>query len=264
MSRIVPFESNYKTIRKFEKASFCSIVISATIVTGIWLISLIEFNQKYRDLINFIIEFLKVISYVTMLGYIGFSLISKILFSIAEKEKRKDLIDNSFDTNYTVEKSNEYYNNNDIQIGIKRLAFNTNESSFHTENTLRLMLFKMTIKYLIFLTPFLLSIFSINGQQVIRLLFEMSIPIEMTISFILAFKYFIEIKKINENFQLELLAIGNREIKDYEIPKLLIPVMEYYNVKSWASLNLDEKIFKRNNEKLSKLWIEQKSKYLNN
>lgn len=263
MNKTTPFETSFDTVRKFEHASSFSLTISAVIVFILWLVSLFEIPANIKDYIPVITDILKVISYISMLAYIGLSLISKIIFAGAEKVKREDLIDNSFETVYGNEKSTNYYNNDDVQKGIKRLAFNAHESSFHTENTLRLMLLNKIVRYLFFVTPFILSIFFESGQEVVRLLFEIAIPIEMTVFLITLLRYWIEVRNINERFKIELLNIGGREINESEHPKLILPVLEYYNVKSWASINLDKKIFDEYRDKLSQLWMKRKANYLN-
>jgi len=159
MSRIVPFDSNYTTVRKFEKTAFYCLLFSAIAIIYLWLILKVEPLISFKISSATTIDLVKVLSYVSMIGYIGLSSVAKYLFYSAEKVKRGDLIDNSFGTCYSDCNSAGYYNNDDIPFGVKKLAINTYESSFHTEQTLRKMLFKYAMKMLIFSIPFLVSIF---------------------------------------------------------------------------------------------------------
>ena len=141
MTRFVPFDANYDQIRRLEKTSFTLLVVSALLIMLNWVFTKFfdnQVNTQYND----IKELAKVISYVSMVGYLIINVISKILFHNVEKRKRNDLIDNSFGTKYSDENTVGYYNNDETENGIKKLALNSYESSFHTENTLKLMLYK--------------------------------------------------------------------------------------------------------------------------
>ena len=261
MTRFVPFDTNYDQIRKLEKSSFTLLFVSALLIMMNWVLTKFfdnEINKQYDDLK----ELAKVISYVSMVGYLIISLITKILFHNVEKRKRNDLIDNSFGTKYSDENTIGYYNNDETENGIKKLALNSYESSFHTESTLKLMLYKNLIILIALSIPFLLSIFSKNGSDIIRLLFEISIPLTLFSEFIVMLIYYLNVSEINERFKIELTNIGKENINEIDIPKLLIPIMEYYSIKAWANANLDSKIFNKNNEKISEKWKVRKSKLM--
>jgi hypothetical protein len=95
--------------------------------------------------------------------------------------------------------------------------------------------------------------------NIVRLLFEISIPLIMISKFVVLIVYYLNVTEINERFKIELTNIGSKEINDNDIPKLLIPIMEYYNIKSWANTNLDFKIFKKQNETISENWKNRKA-----
>ncbi|NMC58497.1 MAG: hypothetical protein GYA51_03785 [Candidatus Methanofastidiosa archaeon] len=260
MSRIVPFDSNYTTVRKFEKTAFYCLLFSAIAIIYLWLILKVEPLISFEISSATTIDLVKVLSYVSMIGYIGLSSVAKYLFYSAEKVKRGDLIDNSFGTCYSDCNTEGYYNNEDIPYGVKKLALNTYESSFHTEQTLRKMLFRYAMKMLIFSIPFLISIFSISGSDIVRLLFEISIPLIMLSQFFILIVYYTGVKSVNECFKIELINIGNKTIEIKDNARLLKPVLDYYNIKSWATTNLDSKIFKNHNEQISELWQKRKEK----
>jgi hypothetical protein len=260
MTRIVPFDPTYTLIRKLDKSVLILLIISAFIVAGNWA------SVKYIDETNLkklvgLLDFWKVISYVSMVGYLFISLLTRVLFHSVDKKKRNDLIDNSFGTKYCDENTVGYYNNDEIINGFKKLALNSYESSYHTENTLKRMIYKKLLLLIILSIPFLLSIFTKGGEGIVRLLFEISIPLIMLSQFVVLIIYYLNVTEINERFKIELTNIGNKEINDNDIPKLLIPIMEYYNIKSWANTNLDSKIFKKYNETISENWKNRKATF---
>lgn len=260
MTRIVPFDSNYTTVRKFEKVAFYCLLFSAIAIIYLWLVSKVEPKLTFKISSATIIDLVKVLSYVSMIGYIVLSSTAKYLFYSAEKVKREDLIDNSFGTCYSDLNSEGYYNNEELPYGVKKLAINTYESSFHTEQTLKKMLFRYAMKMLIFSIPFLISIFSIGGSDIVRLLFEISIPLIMLSQFFIIIVYYTGVKNVNECFKIELTNIGNKPIEVKDNARLLKPILDYYNIKSWATTNLDNSIFKKHNDQISEQWLKRKGK----
>ncbi|CAD0007819.1 hypothetical protein [Flavobacterium salmonis] len=261
MTRIVPFDSNYDQIRKLEKTAFVFLFITALLILLNWFL-LKFYSVKMLSPYNDWLELGKTISYVSMIGYLIINIISRVLFHSAEKKKRNDLIDNSFGTKYSDENTIGYYNNDEVEQGIKKLALNSYESSFHTENTLKLMLYKAVIYLIILSVPFLLSIFTKNGGDIVRLLFEISIPMTLFFEFIIMLIYYLNVSEINERFKIEFTNIGKSNLSERDYPKLLIPVMEYYSIKAWANTSLDSKIFKKNNDRISEKWNERKIKLI--
>ena len=89
MTRFVPFDANYDQIRRLEKTSFTLLVVSALLIMLNWILTKLfdnQVNTQYND----IKELAKVISYVSMVGYLIINVISKILFHNVEKRKRND------------------------------------------------------------------------------------------------------------------------------------------------------------------------------
>lgn len=256
----MPFDSNYATVRKFEKAAFYCLLFSAIAIIYLWLIPKVEPLLSFKISSETVLDLVKVLSYVSMIGYIGLSSVAKYLFYSAEKVKRGDLIDNSFGTCYSDCNSEGYYNNEEMPHGVKRFALNTYESSFHTEQTLRRMLFKYAMKMLLFSIPFLISIFSLGGSDIVRLLFEISIPLTMLSQLFILIVYYAGVKGVNEYFKIELTNIGNKAIDVKDNARLLKPVFDYYNIKSWASTNLDSTIFDKYNTHISEQWTKRKDK----
>ncbi len=260
MTRYVPFDTKYDQIRKLEKSAFILLIISAVLIFVNWILGKF-FDKTINESYSHLKDLAKVISYVSMVGYLIIKLVAKVLFHNVEKLKRNDLIDNAFGTNYSDDNTADYYNNDETDNGIRKLALNAYESAFHTENTLKLMIYRNLIILVIISIPFLLSIFSKGGSDIVRLLFELSIPLILTSDFVILLVYYLNVSSINERFKIEFTNLENDKLKDSDVPKLIIPVIEYYSIKAWANTNLDSKIFNKNNEKISKNWIIRKEKF---
>jgi len=63
MSRIVPFDSNYTTVRKFEKTAFYCLLFSAIAIIYLWLILKVEPLISFKISSATTIDLVKVLSY---------------------------------------------------------------------------------------------------------------------------------------------------------------------------------------------------------
>lgn len=262
MNKYVPFQATYKRVDQIENLSKYCAYIAAIFITVNWFIE--SFQLTETILVNMklgtLIDPLKVGSYAFITFFLIFELVAKILFSEAERTKREDLIDNSFGTAYSDVSSKGYYNNDELSFGIIKFALNTYESSFHTLHVLKAMLINSSIRLLLISIPFVLSIFANNGSTIVRLLFEISIPLVLFFNVIVLVIYFVRVREINTRFKSELLSISKNDRNELTNGKLLNPIMDYYNTKAWANINLDSNEFEKLNESVSESWLERKEK----
>jgi len=259
MIRNVPFETSYNYIRKVEKAAFICLVVSAILTIVNWILPT-HINWMNDNLLDYFKDKLKAINYLSMVVYLLTNIFIKIAFNLVEKRKRDDLIDNSFNTNFSDENTVGYYNNKEINPGIMKLALNSFESSFHTENTLKFMLFNKFYKLMTFGLLFVFSSFSTDGSTTIRLLFEISIPLVLLNDVIVIGYYYFNVININKVFTIQFTNQGSKELTQQDIGKLLMPTIDYYSIKAWANTNLDSKIFQNHNEEFSKKWKTRKER----
>lgn len=257
MTRYVPFEPDYDIVRKLEKASMFLLILSAILILANLIISKL-FNNESTNCCATIMEAVQICSYVTMSCYLIVEFCIKYRFFEAESKTRQDLIDNSFATKYSVENTEGYYNNTEIKAGIKRLALNTYESSFHTANTLKIMARNSIIAIIPIIIIFLISIFSKNGSGVIRTMVEISLPVFLLYQLMHLCKYLNRVRETNKQFKSILTDAKCDELTNKETSKLLYQVLEYHSIKAWANINLDSKIFNKHNEAISKKWNREK------
>lgn len=107
-------------------SNFGNILFLLTIIISFILL----FDFKIKDVF---ITF----SIVLTLGYIVLSNINDMYFSnLAETERRKSLLKESFNINTTLRETNKYYNNDEIP-SIKKLGLNCYESVFFYQKSCR-------------------------------------------------------------------------------------------------------------------------------
>ena len=95
-------------------------------------------------------------SIILTLGYVALSNLNDIYFSnLAETERRKSLLKESFNINTTLRKTNKYYNNNE-KPSIKKLGLNCYESAFFTKKVVDKMIFSYAIKISVFIIIYII------------------------------------------------------------------------------------------------------------
>ncbi|MBY0427349.1 MAG: hypothetical protein K2Q22_17065, partial [Cytophagales bacterium] len=88
-------------------------------------------------------EILNAINIVAIFLYVISELVVNSLLPKAELRRRLGYIDNSFDTNFSGKKSENYYNNEKLNPGLIKLAANCFESSLFTFNISKKMIWPL-------------------------------------------------------------------------------------------------------------------------
>src|SRR5690606_3146198 len=99
-----------------------SVVASVSII-------IIPFLGLEQSLIKNIVFILNSLICLFSVAYFLSDIISNYLFQLAEAKRRDDFFDNSLKTNYSEVNSNEYFTNDDISPGIKKMGINCFENS---------------------------------------------------------------------------------------------------------------------------------------
>ncbi|MBB6463327.1 hypothetical protein [Flammeovirga kamogawensis] len=261
MSRIVPFDISYKRIDFIDLLSFIFLLISASSIIVKWTY-IIFFEKQHPiikdDLLNVTLN----VSNSFMLFYLVLNLFIKIRFHLLENNRRVDLFDNSFGSTLSDDNTVGYFNNEEMSLGMKKLALNTYESSYHTEGTLSKMLERKLYLYIPLLMIFIISIISNGGKGLIRFAIEISVPIIILSQYVILIFYYLGVKKVNNLFRTVLDNIGHKNLRKDDVPKLLRLIMEYNTTQAWANTHLNSSIFHKNNERVSNKWNEIKERYI--
>ena len=141
MNKYVPHQNSFDVAKKFETWQSRVLLLS----TSFTVISIILNNFHYK--IKFvevpeIINWLNIFSSIFAVAYIVLDILINDKFCSAGKEKRLDLIDHAFNTNYTGEKSVGYFNADGISSGVYKLAVLAFENSLFTSEVAKKMLVK--------------------------------------------------------------------------------------------------------------------------
>lgn len=221
-------------------SNFGNILFLLTIIISFILL----FDFKIKDVF---ITF----SIVLTLGYIVLSNINDMYFSnLAETERRKSLLKESFNINTTLRETNKYYNNDEIP-SIKKLGLNCYESVFFTKKVVDKMMFINSIKITILIIIYIILMIQSENLELLLVITQTLFSAEILFYFIKLCYYKFQLDKICKEFQ-DIFFI--RGVSNNTEVLLLDATMDYECLKSYCKIATSSKIFNKYNKEWSDEW----------
>ena len=161
---IIPFKNSFDNAKTYDKYANNVLYISTIIIIIAFILQVANENWKY------ISEILNSINCFFIVAFAVLEFITKSIFAEASSQKRYDYIDNSFETSFSEENSENYYSNDNIEKGIYKMAVNGFENSYFTYNIAKKMIKSLWIKNTLIAIIFIfLAIMGFNSAFVMIL-----------------------------------------------------------------------------------------------
>lgn len=206
------------------------------------------------------------VEYVSIFAIIYLNIISYIAENYklkAEKIRRADFIDNSFGTKFVHDSSDAYYDNDELDFGVKKSMTNLFENSYFSYNVSKEMIKKKSVYNLIFTVIILgLSIYGFSRSNI-------SLPL---LQVYLSRYFIIEYLKLNAFHQraelcfdeLKKISVDmteNRKLTAAEV-QFIKTLVDYEAGLAEFNIVMDSKLFNEMNAELTIEWEKMKKKYL--
>lgn len=202
-----------------------------------------------------------VLEALLLTAYSLLTLGSSIANFFARKKKINDVVDNAFGTEIGIDHSENYFDNEEIKEGTKKLLYNTAESCFFSYRELKSMVgnvcFKTFLPFAILLVGLL-----INKTEVIMAIFRISAIFVLLIQ---AIQFFVTL------FQLEILLSRMLDTIKHKIgstaqfnAECINYALEYETVMVWYGVKIPDKVYLKLNEQLTSEWENLKNTFLVN
>ena len=200
-----------------------------------------------------------VIEALLLAAYALLTLGSSIANFLARKKKINDVVDNSFGTQIGDDHSDNYFDNEDIKAGTKKLLYNTAESCFFSYNEMKSTVGSVCVKTLL---PFVILAVGlvINRAEVILAIFRISAILVLVTQALQFFVTLMQLQVLLSNMFATLKhKIGssaqfNAESINY--------TLEYETVMVWYGTKIPDKVYHKLNDKLTKEWESHKKAFV--
>ena len=235
------FKKTFQTVRTIRTIESWTVYIATALL-------LLEFLASQNQPLSCLISSCQIATCVFAVISMILSLLSDHLLYQAEEEKRKDLLDNAFGSHLSEMNTSEYYTNDSIPKGIKKLAVNNFESAFFTKSILAAGLGWKVVVFIVVLLIFIIVSITASREAVILVL-QLTLPVNITIEFVRFCSTYFRVNKLYQAYRI--LFDNNRDPRTAD---LLLNVMNYTAALSYGKTLLDEKKYKQMNASLSADW----------
>jgi hypothetical protein len=247
-----PVRESFTLAKKIDSVSFWLLLLSTLLTIIHFLMNQSKIYIEYAIIVNNVNTLFLIVYAITKFA------INYIIFH-ASFDKRSDFIDNSFGTNYSSNKSNQYYNNN-IESGILRMGANSFESCFFTYH---LSIKSLTSKWIFnLITTAIIIGLAVQGySSVLTMVLQLSLPIFLISDAVNHSIFCLRMKNILDSFcRLYNDLLDETQNKNKE-PEIILNVLNYETTLSTFNLLISEKKYNENNKLLSEKWENLKKQY---
>lgn len=168
----------------------------------------------------------------------------------AEKERRKNSIQNGLGTRLAEYDTDGYYNN-DLQPSIDKCAMNTLESNFFSKYIAEKMIIKKAVAAAIAVVVLVCSCIFVKDANILLIIAQTAFSSYVLVDFTMLILYKIRMESLYETAYNNLI-LGN--INRENVAWLISYIVEYEAIKAHYKVRLDETIFIKNNAELSHKW----------
>lgn len=170
----------------------------------------------------------------------------------AEKERRKNSIQNGLGIRLGELNTDGYYNN-DLQPSVSKCAVNTLESNYFSKNIAEKMILKKSVITVIALVVLVASCIFVENVIIILIIAQTAFSAYVFVDFLMLLLYKMRMESLYDTaYNILILNNSSRD----NMAWLISYIVEYEAIKAHYKVRLDEKIFQDNNDSLSAKWQE--------
>lgn len=251
LMRLVPFAKSYKVIETWN--GYADLLLYGSTVLSLVITFLgVELGEAIKTVL-ITLNCILIVAYVCIDNWCSFS------FAKTEMTRRVDWLDNSFNTNYSGQRSQGYFTNENVSPGLYKLAVNSFENSHHTHFIISKMITGIFLKTIFIAVLFIVSFFY-GDRELLRLLFELPLPVILCQKFFKALIYQSRIEHVQDRFKTLFNDLANADFDKYTAGALR-GVIDYEATLSWASIPLRGKLFFKYKDQLAEEWEQLKVNY---
>lgn len=254
----MPQKNDYERVGSINKKKTYFLIISSVITLLLTLNEKYKLTHLYPELNDYLVVVIGLNS-MLIVSYVSFEMRANYIFTKAEKLRRLQYLDNSFNTNFAGRRVENYFTQDQIEPGFYKLCVNCFENNFHTYNVVRSMQSKIFGKAVIVLMIFIFSA-SVGDKSTIRTLIESILPLALVQDAIKTSIIITRLEGILDSFKSFFTALKTSTFTNKE-PEAMKLVIDYETTLAWASMPTDSAIFLAMRTELALEWEDLKREY---
>lgn len=259
MSRHVPHQNSFDKAKCLEFWQNIILIFA----TGFTAASIVLNNLKQEDVsfnLNQIIDIVNAVSSIFAIAYIAFDIGINHWFYKSGNEKRLDLVDHAFETNFSGEKSTGYFNAQGVNKGVYKLSVLTFENSLFTSEIAKRMTYSRWIVTALISVVFILSA-ALGNKLLVNNILQIAATGVLIQQTIRLQQFSNRMGNIHSDFKSLFNDLKDMADKSPKEGEMLRNILNYESTHSWGSILLDSKLFDKLNPELSVKWDRIKQNY---
>ena len=190
---------------------------------------------------------------VALLYFICSTVDDGIFWYQAERQRRKNNIENGFGSRLSEFETDGYYNNN-VEPSLEKYSLNTMESNFFSKEIAEKMLLKSSIMAIIAIVALVIACRFVNNPDALLILAQTAFSAYVLVDWIMLVIYKVRLETLYKDAYDTLIILNSEGVnqKAWSIAY----IVEYEAIKAHYKVRLDGKIFTKCNDELSLKWQE--------
>ncbi|MCD6065865.1 MAG: hypothetical protein K0S33_691 [Bacteroidetes bacterium] len=259
MTRNVPHQTILDQARTLEKWQTRVLILSTISTIASLALNAFAANTYIKSHPGFL-TWANATATLFSVAFIVLDVLINTRFYVGGREKRTDLIDHAFDTNFSGERSTGYFNPGGISPGVYKLAVLGFENSLFTCTVAKKMILR---KWIITSVIFILFIVSacIGNKDLVNDLLQVTATGVLVLQAIRLQQFANRIGTIHEEFKTLFNRLENETDKSKSEGEMVKNVLNYEATIAWGTILTDTNIFDELNPALSAKWENMKQGY---
>jgi hypothetical protein len=261
MNRYVPHQNSFNRAKVFDQWQGWVLWISTGLTFLSILLNKVELPASVITNKEILIDWVNITASIFAVGYVVLDILINDKFYNSGIEKRLDLVDHAFDTNFSGDKSTGYFNAEGVRVGIYKLAVLIFENSLFTSTIAK----KMAVKKW-WMTVFISAVFIVSAglgnKELVNNILQIAatgVLIQQTIKLQ---QFANRMSAIHSNLKTLFNDLISEQDKVNKEGNMIKNILDYECTHSWGGILLSSKIFNKQNDELSKKWEGMKKTYL--
>lgn len=260
MTRIVPHQNIFDTAKKMEKWQNRVLVASSISTIASLILNSIKKSHDFTNS-ELAITLVDALATLFAIAFIVLDILINERFYSGGKDKRIDLVDHAFGTNFSGEKSSGYFNPGGVNPGIYKLAVLGFENSLFTTSIAKKMSVKKWIIASVVSVIFIISA-CIGNKDLVNNLFQIAATGVLVQQAIRLQQFSNRMSIIHSEFKSLFNSLKGVQDKISAQGEIVKNVLNYEATHAWGSILIDSKTFDNLNPELSTKWEKMKQDYI--